>query len=160
MPTEGSLEKGRALEPSARPMLPVTQPEKLRSMLEVVGTMGRVTEAVTEVSSAYAGGASGAQTGGTQATLSDRARAIANLPAAPIMQRELEKHIKQEIKVLRKQVRRISSRPGRPGAAHKLNQLYAQIRRLNGLLSDLLDASYEILKRLFIRIFVDKQTVF
>ena len=59
---------------------------------------------------------------------------------------------------MNREVKKIS-RFGKPGAAHKLNDLYARIRRLNGLLSDLMQASYEVLKRIYIRVVIDKQSV-
>ena len=93
-----------------------------------------------------------------QASSSQRQQAIASIPEPPIMQKQLEKHIRAEVKKLRRQAKTIS-RISHPGAAHRLNQLYAHIRRLNALLSELVEASYEALKRLFIRVFIDKQPI-
>lgn len=105
----------------------------------------------------------GSSTGGTaQATDDDaasaRSFAIANLPEPKIMQKKLQSHIKDEIRTLRKEARKIV-RLNKPGAAYKLNELYAKIRHLNSLMSSLLEASYEVLKRIFIRVFIDKQSI-
>ena len=75
------------------------------------------------------------------------------------MQRELGRYIRKEIKTLRKEVRRQAFRASKPGAAHQLNQLYSKIRRLNTLLSELMEASVDVLKRVFIRVFIDKQSI-
>ncbi len=74
------------------------------------------------------------------------------------MQQQIEQHIRQEVRQLQKEVKRVS-RVSRPGMAYKLNQLYAKIRRLNGLLSELLEASYEVLRRFFIRVVIDRQSI-
>ncbi len=74
------------------------------------------------------------------------------------MQKQLEKHITTEVKKLRKEAMHIA-RLSRPGAAHRLNVLYARIRNLNSLLSELLQASYDIIQRFFIRVFIDKQQI-
>ena len=75
------------------------------------------------------------------------------------MQRKLEQHIKKEVRQLNRETRKLSRRASKKGAAHKLTELYARIRRLNGLLAELLEASIDVVKRLYIRIFVDKQAV-
>lgn len=74
------------------------------------------------------------------------------------MQKQLAEHIRVEVKKLRKQALQIS-RMSRPGAAYKLNELYARIRHLNAILAELFEASMDVLKRLFVRVFIDKQTI-
>ena len=74
------------------------------------------------------------------------------------MQKQLEQHIRSEVKKLRKQARTIA-RIGKPGAAYHLNNLYARIHHLNALLAAILEASYDVLKRLFIRVFIDRQPI-
>ena len=103
------------------------------------------------------GGTQTAATGGAQQT-SARDQAIANLPATINMQKQLEAHIRSEVKQLRKQTRQII-RSRKPGSAYALAQLYAKIRHLNALLADLLEASYDVLKRLFVKVFIDKQAI-
>lgn len=95
---------------------------------------------------------------GQQQAASARDMAMANLPPARTMQKELEKHIKEEVKKLRKQAKTIT-RIGQPGGAHKLTLLYRQIRHLNSLLAAIWDTSLDVLKRLFVRVFVDKQSI-
>lgn len=97
-------------------------------------------------------------TQGAQQGTTARDHALANLPAPAAMQRELEAHIRAEVKKLRKQTRLII-RSRKPGSAYALAQLYAKIRHLNALLADLLEASYDVLKRLFVKVFVDKQAI-
>lgn len=94
---------------------------------------------------------------GTQQT-SARDQAIANVPAPTAMQKKLEAHIRAEVKELRKQTKQII-RSRKPGSAYALAQLYAKIRHLNALLADLLEASYDVLKRLFVKVFIDKQAI-
>jgi uncharacterized protein (DUF2344 family) len=81
-----------------------------------------------------------------------------HLPSTDKMQKTLKKEIRKEVKSLRKEVRRIT-RTTKPGKAYKLNSLYARIRRLNAMIAELAEASYEVLKRLFVRVFIDKQTI-
>ena len=89
-----------------------------------------------------------------------RDQAIANLPPAPKMQADLQTHITKEMKTVRKTIKKSSKNIGKPGAACKLNELYARIRRLENILRELLEASIEVIERLYIRIFIDKQAVF
>jgi hypothetical protein len=105
-------------------------------------------------------GASGTAmaTQGAQQGTSARDQAIANLPAPAQMQKQLEAHIRAEVKELRKQTRLIV-RSRKPGSAYALAQMYAKIRHLNALLADLLEASYDVLKRLFVKVFVDRQAI-
>ena len=100
-------------------------------------------------------------TGGQQVAgakqMSPRDQAIAAIPTPPLMQAQLEKHIRTEVEKLHKEARRIAL--SKPGAAHHLNELYARIHKLNKLLSDLFEASVEVLKRVFIRVFIDRQPI-
>ena len=89
---------------------------------------------------------------------SPRDLAIANLPQPIIMQKQLERHIRTEIKKLNKEAKRIA-RMSKPGAAYYLNELYSRIRRLNSLLHELFEASLDIMKRLYVRVFIDKQPI-
>lgn len=89
-------------------------------------------------------------------SVSPRDQAIANLPLPKIMVRQLESHIVAEIKDLRHQVRSVT-KLRQPGGAYKLNELYARIHRLQSLLHEIFASSYEVLRRLFIKVFIDKQ---
>ena len=127
-------EKGTGAPESAeKAALVVTQPDKYQGLLETIALLDRVTEAMGEDRSGDWSG-SGSQTGGKgddDATQSARAKAIAHLPEPKKMQRQLQHHIKKEIKRLRRDVRRATVRAGKPGSAHTVNELSAKIRRLN-----------------------------
>jgi hypothetical protein len=137
--------------------------QPLTEFLEAMNTLevGKVSEQMGEDRSGDMGGggggamqASGQQTSGTSA----RDLAIANLPAPEKMQKELAVYIRKEVKKLRKQANSVA-KLNRAGAPFQTNELYARMRRLNALFSDLMEASYEVLKRLFIRVFIDKQAI-
>lgn len=163
MATVPTPEQGSShIESKAEKHLAVVQPEKFQGLLDTIALLDKVSESLGDASSGDWSGASGgavaARTGGQTAT-SARAQAIANLPGTPEMRTELTSYIQKEIKSLRKEVHTAARKMSKPGSAHKLNELYARIRRLNSLLSELMEASVEVLKRLFIRIFIDKQKV-
>lgn len=140
--------------------LVVTQPDKFTGLMEMITLMDKVSETMGEDRSGDmgAGGTAGAKRDDDTAT-SARAQAIANLPPTADMRIELSRYIQKEIKLLRKQVRRKAARASKPGSAYQLNELYGKIRRLNSLLSELMETSVDVLKRLFIRIFIDKQSI-
>jgi len=142
--------------------LSVLQPDKIKKFSELLDTIDlidKVGERIGEdkTGDMGAGGATGAAQG--QHTQSWRDEAIASLPEATVMQRKLEQHIKKEVRQLHREASKISRNASKKGAAHKLTELYARIRRLNGLLAELFEASIDVMKRLYIRIFVDKQAV-
>jgi hypothetical protein len=141
-----------------RQSLAVAQPKKLENLLETIDLINSVSEKIGE----GRGGDMPATTGtATQATTEQswRAQAIANLPTEPSMRKELVRHIGQEISHLQREVRAQARRAGRPGAAYRLTELYARIRRLNGLLADIIETSVDVIRRLYVRIFIDKQPV-
>lgn len=145
-----------------RPALTVTQPDKIANLLDTLNLIDAMSERMGEDRSGDLGGAGGQMGGAVQARqqkqISPRDQAIANLPAQEVMQGKLVKNIEEEVGKLRHQIRSIPA-TGKPGSAYKLNKLYARIRRLNGLLAELFDASYEVLRRLFIRVFIDEQPI-
>ena len=157
-----SLEKGPSLPPSAPERKNVVvQPQKERLqdiLMEVNDIVGEASP--QKAGEQWSGGGQVATTGGQSSTqtVSWRDQAIANLPAPQVMQKQLEKHIHQEIKVLRKQASKITDLR-KPGAAHHFNELQSKIHRLNALLASLFEVSVDVIKRIFIRVFVDKQTV-
>lgn len=161
MASPASPEKGKEIQASLEtPALVVQQPQKLEGLLGTIDLIDTFSERIGEDRSGDMGAGAGAVAGrgGAQPQVSARDRVIANLPKPEVMQKSIEKHIRKEVKHLNREVKRIS-RFSKPGAAHKLNDLYARIRRLNGLLSELLEAGYEVLKRLYIRVVIDKQSV-
>lgn len=163
MPTKGSNpEKGsHKIESSEAKNLVVAQPDKFQGLLDTISLMDKVSETMGEDRSGDMGGGGGGQGSGQQGDQgqSARAQAIANLPNDEQMRKELSHYIQKEIKVLRKQIRRKTFRISKPGSAHQLNELYSKMRRLNTLLGELMEASVEVLKRLCIRVFIDKQSL-
>ncbi len=140
----------------------VVQPSHVQfeALLDGINKMSEDTSESPSGDWSGSGGSTGKAmtTSGGQATASTRDDAIANLPAPVVMQKELEKHIMQEVRKLRQQAKSVS-RMSRPGAAYRLNQLYARIHHLNAILANLFEASVDVVKRLFIRVFIDKQTI-
>lgn len=140
----------------------VVQPTKVEfgSFLDSISKMSDATgEDKSGDWSGSGGGTAVATSGGAQTKgQSARDRAIANLPIPVVMQKELQKHIRTEVTKLRAQAKSIAAM-SQPGSAYKLNKLYAQIRHLNALLASLFEASVDVVKRLFIRVFIDKQTI-
>lgn len=148
-------EGGKVLQP-----ISIGKIEGMAQILEAVAELGNIAEKMTEDTSARDGAGGGSATATTGGTTGMTARefAIANLPAPAVMQRELEKHIKEEVRKLRHQARRIARSHG-PGREYHLNKLYARIRQFNTLLSALLEAGVEAVKRFFIRVFIDRQAI-
>ena len=162
MPSGASPEK-QALQTESNEgaNLVVAQPEKFEGLLETITVMDKVSETMGEDKSGDMGGGGAATSKGDDddGTTSTRAQAIANLPDAPEMRKELGLYIQKEIKGMRKQIRQKAFRASKPGSACQLNDLYSKIRRLNSLLAELLDTSVDVLKRIFIRVFIDKQSI-
>ena len=144
-----------------KPVLTVTQPEKIGSLLDTLNLIDQMSERIGEDRSGDMGGGKGGQmqagAGGAR-TVSPRDQAIASLPSEQVMQTKLAEKIRSEVGMLRIQMRSI---PGssHPGAAFKLNKLYARIRLLNRLLANLFESSVDVIKRLFIRVFIDEQPI-
>lgn len=140
----------------------VLQPGKEKNLAMLVAEINELpSEGLAEDRSgdwSGAGGAVAATGGGATQQLSARDQAIANLPVPAAMQKELEAHIRSEVKQLRKQTKLIT-RSRKPGSAYALAQLYAKIRHLNALLAELFEASYDVLKRMFVKVFIDKQPI-
>lgn len=164
MATPASPETGKSLEsaPASKESLIVSQPKKLEGLMETIALIDKVSERMGEdrsgdLGAAGSGSMAGAQQG-DDGTQSARQIALANLPEPRMMQRQLEKHIYKEVHRLNKQVKKLT-RASKPGNAHHINEMYAHIRRLNSILAELVEASYDVLKRLYIRIFVDKQNI-
>lgn len=137
----------------------VSQPEKLEGLLETINLMATVSERMGEDRSGDLGasGGTGGQQGDDSTQVSARDQAIAAMPAAPIMQKQLKEHITQNIKQLRHEMKQQTVKGSKAGSAYKVNELYKRIRRLQSFLSDILNASTDIVKRIYIRVFIDKQ---
>ncbi|MBI3331816.1 hypothetical protein HYZ99_02540 [Candidatus Peregrinibacteria bacterium] len=151
------------LEKVERSKLIVAQPKQLKELGQILDTIESLSQRVSEGSGEDRSGdmgSAGTMVGAGAGTtgMSPRDEAIAHLPAAAVMQKQLEEHIRKEVKRLNREAKLIAKQ-GKPGAAYALNNLYARIRRLNALIAELFEASVEVLKRLFIRVFIDKQPV-
>lgn len=155
-------EKG-PLTPSTSPErgAVTVQPNKEQDLAMLVAEINAIPgETLGEDRSGDMGGSQSGmvKTGGATHGTSARDQALANLPVPSAMQKQLEAHIRTEVKKLRKQTKLII-RSKKPGSAYALAQLYAKIRHLNALLGQLLDVSYDVLKRLFVKVFIDKQPI-
>ena len=136
----------------------VAQPEKLGNLLDAIENLTSPQEAASRKPGENGTGSSAPATGtATQTALSPRDRALANLPPQEKIQKALRTHIHTEVRRLRQEASRLTA--SKPGAAHRINQIYANIRRLNKLLGELFHASYETLKHFFIRVFIDRQPI-
>ena len=157
-----SAEKGPSIKSVEVSKLIVKQPPKMEQLGKLLETLetysAKISERSGEDASSDLGsaGTGGGAQGAKQS--SPRDEAIRNLPAMEVMQQKLAQHIRKEARKLEKLARSAESQTG-PGAAHRLNAIYAKIRRLNLLIYELLEASVEVLKRLFIRVFIDRQTI-
>ena len=137
-------------------ILLVEQPKSAR-LDSLLAEIEQITESATQATSEDGTG-SGSLSGRSAGTISLREELVASLPEASVMQERLQDHIEQETQRLRREARRIS-RLGQPGRAYHLNELYKQIRQLQLLLATILVASYEHLKRFFVRTFIDHQPI-
>jgi len=141
--------------------LTVRQPEKIRSLLFVLADLEKISEIVLEDQSKDMGsggtsGLVGVVSGGQKGGTSLRDQAIRSLPSQDIMCRRLTRHLAKEVRQLEFKVRRISYST-KKGSAYLLNDLYAQIRKIQSLIIELADAATEVVRRLFIRLFIDHQ---
>lgn len=142
----------------------VRQPAKLAELGKLLETFDNLSARVSERQGEdVSGDLGGGGTGGTAGTkgdggISPRDLAIERIPPFEIVRKKLEGHIHGEVRKLEKQARRLS-RASQPGSAYKLNDIYSRIRRLNALLYQMLEASVEMLKRFFIRVFIDQQPI-
>lgn len=157
---QNALEQGRSTAPleSPPPSLVVAQPQKLEGILEAISTL-RVSERSGEDRSGDMGAAGGSTSGEQADQRTWRNQALAHLPEPSAMRTELRRHIQDEVKHLQRDIRKAARRVTKPGKAHHLSELYARLRRLNGLLSELAELAYDVLRRLFIRVVIDKQKV-
>ena len=137
----------------------VTQPDKLESLLDSINRITEKNASGPSNDGPMGGTAQGTQgAGAKQQGPSPRDQAIAAIPSPAMVQTQLAQHIQKEVRQLRREAGKIT-RLGQPGSAYQLTILYARIRRLNALLNELFEASYDVLKRLFIRVFIDKQPI-
>lgn len=144
----------------------VRQPPKLKELSQILETLDNLSARVGEHTSedrsgdwsGGAGGATGQGQGQGDDGVSPRDQAIQNMPPPLVVRQRLEQHIEKEVSKLEREAR-WAAKSGKPGTAFRVNELYSRIRKLNALLASILEAAEEILKRLFIRVFIDKQPI-
>ncbi len=156
------VSKGTTNKPLERSNSVVFQPQKLKEVVEIIDLMGNIASRVREDNSGDlgGGGSGGGQKGaaaGTQGT-SARDEAIAKAPPVPIMQKKLVSHLEKEVHRLTKEVKSLPSAKD-PGGAYVLNELYKKIRSLTALISRILHASTELIRRFYISLFIDHQPI-
>jgi hypothetical protein len=160
--TSSSPEKGTlsGSAPESRAALVVSQPPKVEMLLDALAAIDKIAERIGEDrSSDMGGGGSGTGKKDDGSAASTRDQKIANLPVPEVMRSELKKHIEQEVAILQKEIHKAARRVSRPGGAYKLSVLYARLRRLNALISELFEAAYDTVKRLFVKVVIDEQKV-
>jgi hypothetical protein len=133
----------------------VFQPQKLKEIVEVVDLMGTVASRVREDSSGDLPG-SGAAKAAQKAGITAREEAIAKAPPVEIMQQKLVQHLREERSQIQRQARAVA-KSNQPGAAWTLAELYRKIRRLSSLITQILQASAEMVKRFYVSAFIDRQ---
>lgn len=140
--------------------LTVRQPEKITSLLTVLGDLERISERIGEEHSQdLGGGAAGPGRGdgaakGAQVSL--RQQAIRSLPPLEVMQQQIIHHLQREVRSLERSARRTAWRV-RKGTAYLLTQIYARVRKIQALIAELREATAEMIQRLYIRLFIDHQ---
>lgn len=139
----------------------VFQPQKLTEIVEMIDLMGKISERVGEDRSGDTGnmgsGQAGTQTG-QQTGSSTRDEQIATIPAMPVMQQKLVSHIRSEIAQMNREARKLA-KSNRKGSAFLLTEIYKNIRRLSSLISEILEASADVIRRFYIALFIDKQSI-
>jgi hypothetical protein len=160
--TNAENEKGSASikEAASETMqLAVRQPEKIRSLLVVLADLEKISEIVSEDRSHDLGaGGSGTGTGddGSSGQISARQKAIQSLPSIPAMRQKVTLHLQAEVKQLERKAK-LLAHSTKKGSAYLLNELYARIRKIQTFIAELIDAAEELVKQLYIRLFIDHQ---
>ena len=155
---EAGTNKMASLETAA---LAVYQPQKLESLLGTIDLIDKISERVGEDRSGdWSSAGSGSQQGddGQAAAQTARQQLIAAMPEPEIMQQKLSKNIRKEVRKMERKVKRMGH-VTRRGGAYKMAVMWAKIRSLRALLEDLATAAIDVLKRLYIRVFIDKQPI-
>ncbi|HLC75556.1 MAG TPA: hypothetical protein VJB82_00330 [Candidatus Peribacterales bacterium] len=138
----------------------VHQPPKLHSLLTLLTDLERISEVIREDNAGDLGTSGGSGTGVAggrgSAGVSFRDQAIQSLPSTEAMRRHLTRHLQHEVRELEKRSARMA-RSRKKGSAYLLNELYAKIRRIQTLIAELIDAAADVVKRLYIRLFIDHQ---
>mgnify|MGYP003345806302 CR=1 FL=1 len=137
----------------------VFQPQKLKEVVEIIDLMGNISQRVREDSSGdMGGGGGGTQQGGTQGAsgTTTRDEAIAKAPPIPVMQTKLVRQLEAEVRQLEKTSQRLRW-SNAPGNAYMLTEIFKKIRKLRTLIVSIISASADVIKRLYITAFIDRQ---
>ena len=137
----------------------VFQPPRLSQIVEIVDVMGSVVESIREENARdlpVAGRAIASAGAAQTATVSARDAAIAAAPPVPIMQKKLVKHLRKEVRIIEREVWKLSHSRAR-GSAYLLSVLYRKIRRLSSLIGEILHAGADVIKRFYVAVFIDHQ---
>ena len=135
----------------------VFQPPQLKDIIDVIDLMGTVSSRVREdnIQDLPTTKKSSAS---TTTAISAREEAIAKLPEPLVMQQKLIAELESEIAQVEKQARALA-KSKKKGSAYLLTELYRKIRRLSSMISSIMDASTDLMKRFYISVFIDRQAL-
>lgn len=154
--TNKNSQQERVLQPQK--LADIAQSPALAEFSELITLMGTISERVVQHHEQFAGTQQAQDDTGQGAGPTTREQLLAHLPQTHVMQKKLESHIAKEIRQLKKQARAVAA-SRKAGWAYELTLLLARIRRLTGIARSLLSASLEALKKFYILVFIDKQSL-
>lgn len=119
---------------------------------ESAETTGRVSEVLSNIKEDSAGGGGGSKARAKQIydAAAIKNRLLSALPSEKAMFRQVEREIKNEIDYLHKKAMKMMASPGKV-SYFEMQNLLKKIRELTGILADLVKASYDGLKTLWLR---------
>ena len=158
---EGGVEKADSMSmENVGAKLSIHQPEPMTNLLDLLSSFDSISERIGEDRSGDLGGA-GAGAGSSAHKRDDvslRDKAIASLPSVPAMRHRLTGHLQKDARHLERKAKRLA-RNTKKGSAYMLNEMYARIRKMQKLIVELVDATADTVKRLYVRLFVDNQKI-
>lgn len=117
---------------------------------ESLETTGKVSEVLKRSDEKSADGGATAKTAAKVDPAVIRANLLKNLPSEAVMKKQIETEIKKEIAYLHRRAMKMMQLPGKVNY-FEMNNLMKKIRELKGLLVELLKASIDGLKTLWLR---------
>lgn len=148
--TEAEKQREKELEKAAAEV-GVEAGEVVEAAEAVEVPTGEVSEKEKKAKEGYAGGAAAvtaAQITGTAAI---------PFPSTKVMRAQVVQELKKEIKNLQKKVKRVMNQPPGKFEPHNINTLMARLRRLSETLSNLVHATGDFVKDLWIKYVRDKK---
>lgn len=115
--------------------------------------MGQVSEVLKEKASEQGGGGGKTQTAAQTDEVDIekiKARLLQNLPSEKIIKKQIKREITKEIDYLHKKAMKMLRSPNEMNY-FEMNNILKKIRELNGILSELIKASIDALKTLWLR---------